>query len=550
MAESRGDVPEAVATPVVERARRISVVWIVPVVAILAGAWLAWNAFAELGPLVTITFESAEGLEEGRTTIKHKDVDVGTVESIYLSEDLSRVVVEARMARELEPYLTENARFWIVRARVSPGGVSGLTTLFSGVYIAVDPATEGERTNRFGGLEQPPAVFGDQPGRYFELHSPTLGAGELGTPVYFRDIRVGEVVDYELAEDGQSVAIRIFVREPYTRFVRSNSRFWSAGGVELDLGVDGLSFETPSLISLLVGGIAFDTPRTVRPGDQAADGSVFPLFPRRGDVEEDVSARKEYFLAYFDQSVRGLSRGAPVELQGIPIGQVVDVGLEYDAPNVRFRAPVLLEIQPERIGGVDELAVDARDHFTRLVKRGLRAQLQQGSLLTGQLFVNLEMFPDAEPIEIRTEGDYLVMPTRPSQFEELTSAISNLVSQLESMPLEEIGTNVNQAALGINELVNSAELQDSVASLAETLKSVQGLAEQLDAEVAPAVTAALDQTEKVLTNAQRLLSPDEPVQRELARVMREMAEAARSLRTMADYLEQHPEALIYGKEEP
>ena len=550
MAEPGADeVPEAVAAPLTRRERGLSIVWIVPLVAAIAGGWLAWTAYQELGPMVTITFDSAEGLEEGRTTIRHKDVDVGTVESITLSEDLASVIVRARMARQLEHYLTERTRFWVVRARVSPGGVSGLTTLFSGAYIAIDPSPAGEREREFTGLDEPPAIAGDEPGRYYALHAPTLGQADLGSPVYYRGIRVGEVVDYQLAPGGESVTVRIFVRKPYADFVRRNTHFWNAGGLDVNLGVEGVSVESPSLVSMLVGGIAFDTPPSLRPGEVAQDGAEFPLFPSRSEIEDDGQALKQYFLVYFEQSVRGLSRGAPVELRGIRVGEVADIRLQYDAEALSFRVPVLLEIQPDRIEGVGDLAASPQEYFGMLVEEGLRAQLKQASLLTGQLLVNLDVFPDAPAATLAAEGDYLVLPTRPGELEELTSALTGLAARLESVPFDEIGRNLNEAAQGVNELVSSDEMRRSVESLAQTLEAVQSLAAQMNSEVAPAVASALEHVGRVLANAEHLLSPDEPVHRELRRVMREMSEAARSLRVMADYLEQHPEALIYGRED-
>ena len=541
-------VPEALPEAEVQPAGRLSVIWIIPIVAAVAAGWIGWKTLSELGPLVTIVFDSAEGLKAGQTPVKHKDVDVGMVESIVLSPDLKQVIVQARMARELEPFLVAETRFWIVRARVSPGGVTGLGTLFSGAYIAVDPSDQGGRTRRFEGLETPPAIFGDQPGRHYRLRAPSLGSADAGSPVYFREIRVGEVIGHELAEDGASVAIHIFVREPYTRFVNLNTRFWNVGGVDVSLGVDGVSVETGSLLSLLLGGIAFDTPASLRVGGAAPEGAEFPLYSSRSAIEDEAVVRKDYFLAYFEQSVRGLNRGAPVELLGIKVGQVADIRLELDADALRFRVPVLLEIQPGRIAGLEQLPDDPAEYFAGLVERGLRAQLQPGSLLTGQLYVNLDMFPDAPAARLVREGDYLLMPTHPSLLEEVTSALVSIAAQLEALPLAEIGQSVSEAAAGISELVNSDGMRDAIDALAGTLQSVQRLAEELRGELAPALAATLEDTGRVLQNAERLLSPDAPEMHELRRVLRELADAARSLRVMADYLEQNPEALIYGKE--
>jgi len=546
--ESVQGVADSLPEAEVDSRRRVSAIWIVPIIAAIAAGWLGWTTLADMGPLVTIVFDSAEGLKAGQTPVKHKDVEIGMVESIALSPDLKRVVVKARMARELEPFLTDEARFWIVRARVSPGGVTGLGTLFSGSYIAVDPSDAGQSTRRFEGLEAPPAIFGDEPGRHYLLRAPSLASTDVGSPVYFREIRVGEVIGFELAEDGASVALQVFIREPYTRFVRLNSRFWNVGGLDVALGVDGLSVETGSLLSMLLGGIAFDTPPSLRVDGAAPQGTEFALFPSRRDIEDETFGQRDYLLAYFDQSVRGLSRGAPVELLGIRVGQVADIRLELDAEALQFRVPVLLEIQPDRIAGIEKFPDDPAEYLAKLVARGLRAQLQPGSLLTGQLYVNLDMFPDAPEAVLSREGEYLLMPTHPSLLEEVTGALVSIAAQLEALPIQQIGNSVSEAATGISELVNSEDMKRSMASLADTLQSVQELSDALRGDVAPAFTAMLEQTGQVLENAERILGPEAPAMHELQRVLRELAEAARSLRVMADYLEQNPESLIYGKE--
>lgn len=542
--EAAGELPEAE----LQAARRLSVIWIIPIVAAMAAGWLGWKTLSEMGPLVTIVFDSAEGLQAGQTPVKHKDVDIGTVESIVLSPDLRQVIVKARLTRELEPFLTDEARFWIVRARVSPGGVTGLGTLFSGAYIAVEPSDQGSQTRQFQGLETPPVIFGDQPGRHYRLRAPSLGSADSGSPVYFREIRVGEVVGHELSDDGTSVTIQVFIREPYTKFVRRNTRFWNAGGVDVSIGADGLSIETGSLLSLLLGGIAFDTPPSLRAGGAAPEGAEFPLYPGRGAIEDETDTRRAYLLAYFNQSVRGLSRGAPVELLGIRIGQVADIRLELEAEDLQFRVPVLLEIQPDRIAGIGQLSDDPAEYLGALVERGLRAQLQPGSLLTGQLYVNLDMFPDAPKAQLLREDEYLLMPTHPSLLEEVTGALVSIAAQLEALPFAEIGKGVNEAAAGISGLVNSEELQDSVAAFAGTLQALRALADELRGELAPALASTLEDTGRLLQNAEQILSPDAPAAHELRRALRELAEAARALRILADYLEQHPEALIYGKE--
>ncbi|MGD9386807.1 MAG: MlaD family protein [Gammaproteobacteria bacterium] len=544
-----GDSPSA-AEPEIRSGRRVSAVWLVPIVALVAAGWVAWRALAESGPTVEITFKTAEGLEAGRTPVKYKDVQVGMVNAIRLTEDLDAVIVEAALNAELSDYATDQTRFWVVRPRISSGGVSGLGTLFSGAYVAMDPSADGRRTREFQGLEDPPVVTQDEPGTHFRLQAPGLGALSLGAPVYFREIRAGEVVSYELAEDGRFVELRIFVRAPYDQFVNTNTRFWQAGGVNVQLGAEGLTVETGSLATLLIGGVTFDTPPSVRAGDAVEEDRLFPLFRSRRASEEEVFAtRKVYYLANFTQDARGLVRGAPVELHGLKIGVVSDVTIEY-LPEGTFKTSALLEIYPDRVQEyVQGDAPPSQENLAAMVGLGLRAQLKTGNLLTGALYVDIDIHPDAEPAEVGSERGYTVIPTIPGRFEELAATLASIASRLDQVPFDEIGANLNETAAGMNQLLNSDQARQTLSSLAELMEDMQEVARQMSEGMMPAVTASLAHTERVLSNAEALLAPDSPMSIELKRLLREMADAARSIRSMAEYLEQHPEALIRGKAE-
>ena len=538
------------AEPVVRSGRRLSAVWLVPIVAVVAAGWVAWQALSEIGPTVEITFDTAEGLEAGRTPVKYKDVQVGMVNAIRLADGLESVIIEAELNAELSDYVTDQTRFWVVRPRISSGGVSGLGTLLSGAYVAMDPSADGQRTRKFQGLVEPPIVTQGQPGTHFRLHAPGLGSLSLGAPVYFRELRVGEVVSYGLTDDGSFVEARVFVRAPYDRFVTSNTRFWQAGGINIKLGAEGLALETGSLVSMLIGGVAFDTPRAVRSGNAVEEDRVFPLFPSRRASEEEVFAtRKLYYLAYFDQAARGLMRGAPVELHGIKIGAVTDVTIEYE-PQGAFRTSVLLEVYPDLVQEYFfGAAPEGEDQFAVLVEQGLRAQLRTGNLLTGALMVDIDIFTDAAPAELTTKNGYVVIPTVPGQFEELTQTLTRIATRLDEVPFDEIGAGLQGAASGMSQLLNSDQTRQTLESLAGLMEDMREVARQMNEGMMPAVTASLAHTEQVLASAEALLGPDSPASVELKRLLREMADAARAIRSMAEYLEQHPEALIRGKGE-
>jgi paraquat-inducible protein B len=509
-----------------------SIVWLVPLVAALIGGWLVYKAFSEKGPTITITFETAEGLEAGKTKIKYKDVEVGQVESIDISEDLSHVIVTAELGKRAKKYLTESTRFWVVRARVAAGGVSGLGTIFSGAYIGIDPGKAGKETRSFQGLEIPPVITTGLPGAHFILKSDTLGSLDIGSPVYYRQIKVGQVVAYELEKDGSAVDIKIFIHAPHHEAVHQNTRFWNASGLDVSLDAGGIKVNTESFVTMMVGGIAFDTPTSLEPGPRAKEEAVFELYESRDKSLEESYVQKRPWLLHFEGSVRGLSVGAPVDFRGIEIGRVTDIFLEFDWENLVFRIPVVIELEPDKIDWIGKQTMDRRQGMEFLVEKGLRAQLKQGSLLTGQLYVALDMYPDAPPAKIVWSEPYAELPTIPTSMEEITRNVTKIVEKFEKIPLEQIGN----------------DLRDTMAHLNKTTEDLQKLVQNLDASVVPAASSTLEQAQKTLIKVDRLLNAESPTGHELKRALGELADAARNISILVDYLERHPESLVFGKE--
>jgi paraquat-inducible protein B len=517
---SSGGVRDAI----VERRSRPSIVWIIPIVAALVGAWLTYHTISERGPAVTIRFDSAEGLEAGKTKVKYKDVEIGSVESIELSEDLTHVIVTARLVKAANAYLRENTRFWVVRASVSAGRVSGLSTLFSGAYIGVDPTFEGQKQRVFEGLNAPPVVTSDVAGRLFTLRSTELRSVEIGSPVYFHAIRVGEVASYELDESGEFVTVKVFVADPHHKRVQRNTQFWSVSGIDLELSAEGVEIDTVSLTSLLIGGIAFNTPSHLEPGEPVEEGEIFHLYKNRRATMEPALGPGFRFLLEFGQSVGGLKAGAPVEFRGIKIGEVVDVKLVFDVESATPRIPVLVETHPELIEFTGKETNTPQERWKSMVARGLRAQLQTGNLLTGQLLVSLDFFPNAAPAEILWSSPVPQFPTIPSPIEELKAGLAQFVKRLSALPLEQIGANLNQ--------------------MLQKLSAASGT---LNEEMMPSLIATLAEAERTLASADALIAPDADASVELKRLLFELADAAKAIRLLAQQLEEHPESLIQGK---
>ena len=554
------DLPEAV----VEKPRGMSIVWLIPVVAALIGGWLAYKAISESGPTITITFEDPSGLEAGKTKIKYKSVTVGEVEKIEL-KSLQNVTVTAKMAKHAEKFITENTRFWVVRPRIGGGGVSGLETLVSGAYIGIDPRT-GPPARAFTGLEKPPGVQVDEEGAQFQLQAKDLGSALPGTPILHHDIKVGRVVDYKFAEDGDGVLIDIFMEAPHHLLVQDTSRFWQKTGIDVSYGAEGFEIQVESLSALLAGGIAFDTPVTAGGANEPSKpGTVFPLFKNLKSMGEAKYVRKIPYLLHFDGSVRGLSVGAPVEFRGIKVGNVTDVAVRIDPKTLQVEIPVIIQLEPERLmsPGV-HISAKPYEVGAIMVQRGLRARLETGSLLTGQLFVELDFYPKLPQASLLMTGKYPEMPTVPSTMDEFRRTATDVLAEIRRVPFDKIGQELLETIHGANRFANSPELlkavhtlnatleeiheitRDAKGSLNKSFTSIETLTQNLDEKV---VTLA-DSIEKTLNatrSALEIADPNSPAAVNLTTALGELAAAARSIRGLADYLERHPEALVHGK---
>jgi paraquat-inducible protein B len=534
----------------VRKRRGPSLVWLIPLVAALIGAWLAYKTLSEQGPVVAITFKEGTGLEAGKTKVMYKALQVGTVETVRLSEDLSHVLVTASLGKDVEPHLGENTKFWVVRPRIGISGVSGLETLFSGAYIEVEFGS-GEPTRKFQGLSQPPEVKADTPGRQFILLSDRLGSLQHNSPIYFRDIQVGEVLTYELAEDEQSVQIHIFINAPYHLMVKDNTRFWKTSGLDISLGAQGIDVKTESLLSFLAGGITFETPRTEgKPEPPSPDGSKFRLYKSFDSIAEESYTYKIPYVMYFDSSVRGLNIGAPVEFRGIKVGAVTDIKLEVDRNTMEVRIPVIAEFEPERIVPTDPGDnSDPRHGIEKLIERGLSAQLKTGNLLTGQLFVDLDFYPNNAPKQMTYHGQYPELPTVPTTLEAFQKTATDLVEELKKLPLDQLVNELLGTIQGTNQLVNAPELRDSLRSLKATAQQLETLTGKANQQFVSLISS----TEKTLQTARTALqiaAPGSPLMINLTHALQQLAAAAGSIRALSDYLQRHPESLLYGKGRP
>ncbi len=548
----------AMREPVVRERSGLSLIWLIPLLTALIGAWLVLHTLTDQGPLVTITFRTADGIEVDKTRIKYKSLSIGMVEGVRFSPDFSRVEVRARLNKEAAHFLRRDTRFWVVRPTLSARGISGLGTLLSGTYIEIEPG-QGAPQSLFVGLETPPVVHSDMAGKRITLMARQLGSLDRGSPVYYQGIVAGEVLGYEMANDYRNVLVHAFVKAPYDGLVRSNTRFWSGSGIDLSVGPDGLRVKTESLQALLFGGIAFDTPDPQDGGVEDIAGLVFTLHDDLKSIKDQSYVSKIRFVLFFDDSVRGLTVGAPVEFKGIKVGAVTDVRLEYDESKSGFRIPVVIEIEPERIAERGERMKRApKEAFQALVKRGLRARLQSGNLLTGQLYIDMVMQPKA-PLRLANAGRAEPeLPTvRGAGFDQLMATAAGIMEQLDRVDYAALGADLQGTLKGTNVLLNGPQLQSSLADLAVSLASVRSILRTVDSHAEPiaanleqalgAARAALEKSKSTMALVDGVIAPDAPLHHHTVRLAQELAATARSLRSLVDMLERNPQALLFGK---
>ena len=512
--------------------KSFSLVWMIPIIAVVVGAVMAVQAVMTKGPLVTITFSNASGLVAGKTQVRYKDVTVGLVESIQLNDDLSSVIVKARMDNSIKPYLVDTTVFWVEKARVGAGQVSGLSTLLSGAFIGMDPGSGTESTRKFRALDNPPVVTTGLPGRKFFLNAETLGSLNVKSPVYYKQIKVGEVISFNLKEDGSGVQTQIFVNEPYDHFVKTSSRFWNPSGIDLKLDDKGVSLNTESLTTILSGGIAFDTPVGFEMVTEAEEDAVFHLFRNYDAAEEKHFSIKHYFFAQFSNSVRGLKPGAPVEFLGFKVGEVADMKLEFDVDKVEFKAPVLFYIEPERIHLPDASIVYPEGLIGELVRRGLRVQLKSGNLLTGQLYVDLIFQEKDKTRSIDYSMAHPLLPSVPSDVVALTASVRSILDDMKQIQFKRLGADMHQTL----SLLNS------------NLEKTDELFKNINVETLPQIESSLAALQNTMNALRKSVGNDSDLNQDTRQAMAELADAARAFKVLSEYLAKHPESLIKGKD--
>lgn len=524
------------------RGPKLSSIWLVPIVAVMVGIWMVYMHWAGQGPLIEVTFISGEGIEGGKTKVKMKNVDIGEVLELRLSENADQVVLSIRIEEHAAHLLREDSKFWVVRPRIGKGGVSGLSTLLSGAYIELSPGTLEQSAREFTGLDTPPVTPIGTPGLHVTLDSDGNKALNEGDPILFHGMAVGKIEYVHFNSQERRSYYNAFIVAPYDRLITNNTRFWFSSGLNLSLSADGIRVEIASLESLIEGGVAFDVPDGQPRGEPITKRAFFTIFPREAAIHERIFDHALTFVILFDDSIRGLKVGAPVEYRGIKVGHVVRTDIDY--PQIKnlldptSKIPVIIEIVPARLGFADDESVlgDVASRIDDLIKGGLRGGLATGSILTGRKFIELQ-YHDVLPGDRQTFGEFTVIPSINGGLGQLMANAERTLRTINNLPLDRVAVSMHRA------------LDEVAATLAEFRKSASELEDIL---ADPASHELVDTLNATLTSFQELardFSEGSATHAGLQQSLRSLDETLKELEPVLRNIRRKPNSLIFGGSE-
>ena len=513
------------------RRRWFSPVWIIPLVAALLGLWLMFKYYAAKGPEITLHFETAEDIVAGKTPILCRNVNVGTVSALRLTPDLKGVIVTAEMTKDAERLLKRDTQFWVVRARLSSAGISGLSTITQGNYLELQPGVAREDKRDFLGLETPPITPPGVPGLHVQLTSEAASSLGPGSGITYKGINVGKIESRQFHPGTGELVFSAFIDNEYANLIDQHTHFWNNSGIDLKVGPDGVALHTGTLESIVAGGVTFNQPEHIDMGKRhVAENMNFTLYANYDDASRRTELNPTVpYLLLFTGSVRGLSVDAPVEFRGIKVGMVQGIAFKYLPNDPDRRVPVLIKIDPDQLLNLpsqDFTEVNAA--MAESVSKGLRVSLKTGSLITGQLYVDLDYLKDAPPAEVAQIEGYQVLPTVASGLGEIQVKINALLDKINALPLDKTFGTVD----------------DALASLKDTLKNLNDLLGEKDTKELPAsLRKDLDALQTTLAG----YNGKSDFYDNLSRVMRQLDDTLRSVKGLTGTLEQHPNSLIFGK---
>jgi paraquat-inducible protein B len=532
-------------TAVIHRRRRwrLSPVWLIPLGAALIGAWLIYQNVMSRGPEITLAVDTAEGLEAGKTLVKVRSVEVGHVTSVALADDYQGAVATVQMNPGAADLLVQNSRFWVVKPRVGRQGISGLGTILSGAYIQLQPGDSEKTKYAFDVRDSAPAVSTSEPGISLRLTSDNDNSLAVGDLIIYQGQTVGQIESAKFNVDAKRMDYRIFVRKPFSTLVANNTQFWLRSGIDFHLGSDGVNVQIGSIQSVLAGGITFGQPEGVETGRAPQSNAKYKLYATRNAAVQDRFDEKIEYVILLDDSVRGLSPGAPVEYRGLRVGTVEEVPFFRDNFDfnrfANFKIPVRIAIEPQRPSNSwsDWSRQQWRDNLERFFQNGLRATIKSGNLLTGAMFIDTQFEDNAGDYAQKMVGNYRVFPSEQSSITSIQQQLSRLMDRLNAIDVGPI----------VNDLKHT--LRTSNATLDELHKATEQINHLLAGADTRALPGELRQSLAALQNTLDGFQQGTPAYEEVNRSIERLNRVLDDVAPLARTLRNDPNALIFGSPE-
>lgn len=512
------------------------VIWIIPLVTLLAAAAMVVYHFSHQGVQITLITDTAEGIKARNTPIKNRSIIIGEVETTALAEDLRHVEIKLRLHPGMDKLLHRNSVFWLVKPQIGHEGITGLSTLMSGAYIALQPGDAGSSLTRYSLLDAPPLASVNAQGIRVILNSQKKGQLQTGDPVMFSGFRVGSVESSRFDTQRRGMTYRLFIASPYDRLVTNNTRFWKARGINVGRSASGLRVESDSVVSLLSGGVSFAVPSGWEPGRMARNNAEYPLFDDRQSTERSYYTRRVPFLLLFTDSVRGLKPGAPVEFRGIRLGSVIQVPfvLPGRSQNMAtdYRVPVLINLEPDRF--VREMPdFNLGERLKSGIARGMRATLRTSSLLSGALYIDLDFLTDvAAYTGPQFIAGYEIIPTAPGGLNQLQQKLVSVLDKINHLPLTPLV------------LQTSATLKQCQRTMVELQQTVKDLNQLTASPAMQTLPVELQQSLRELNSSLKGLQPGSLAYDRLVGNMQRLDPLLRDLQSLLTLLNRKSNALV------
>ena len=532
---------------------KFSAIWLVPVMALIITAWMLYQHQINKGHTIFVKMQNAEGIVAGKTEVKVRNVKVGLVDSLRLQLEQNAVIARVQIDTHYDDLLTEDAKLWIVKPRINESGISGMNTLLSGVYLELEPGQSETRSTLFTLQDEPALISPDVMGKRFSLTANQAEVLDVGSGIYFRNYKIGQIESAKFNIDELTMEYGIFIFAPYDKLITTNAIFWVSAGVNISLSTEGIDVSTGSLSKLIKGGISVDYPPNSHAADQAPALNQYKLHESFSAALEKRFDNADFFLVEFEQSIRGLRIGAPVEYRGMRIGTVeqAPAQIERDGQPLYFQqnttsVPVLIKIEYGRIYEQSELAKTYwQTNIEKWISNGLRASLKSGNILTGAVYIELDFYTKAPAAQLVQSAVYPVLPSVSSGFTALSEQVTDLLNKLNDLPLSKTMTTFDGTlqeyrllAMEMNKLISEFNQKDIAGDTKSSLGSINSTLSQL--------TSSLKQFEKTLTNYQQGSGMVE----QLTDTLEELESLSNTLKPISKGLTEQPSMLIFDKQSP